>query len=217
MLFVLIIFLFIGFFILLGLIFLPFQFALYSIFNIITIPFQLIKIAFNQQLRVNHALEHATINVIESQFGCLNLSGLGKEDGFIIQGPVAPGLVEEAARVGLMRLQQGEHNLAIHKRCGTSILAANLVASVLFIYILWVSGYFGILFVLLAILAAQFLGPPLGWMIQKYITTSTEVRNMEIIRVELDSHQGGWGGLFAHPPGRYFIRTRKLSTSLLGY
>ena len=215
MLFVLIIFLVIGFFILLGLIFLPFQFALYSIFNMVTIPFQLIKIAFNKQLRVNHALEHATINVIESQFGCLNLSGLGKEDGFIIQGPVAPDLVEEAARVGLMRLKQGEHELAIHKRCGTSILAANLVASILFIYILWVSGYVGILFVLLAILAAQFLGPPLGWAIQKYMTTSTEVRNMEIIRVEFDSHPGGWGGLFSPPPGRYFVRTRRLSTSLI--
>ncbi len=210
MLFFLIILFFIGLFVLFGLIFLPFQFALYSIFNIITIPFQLVKIAFNKQLRVNHALEHATINVIESQFGCLNLAGMGKENGFILQGPVDPGLVEEAARVGLSRLQQGEHELAIHRRCGTSMLAANFVASVFFIYVLWSAGYFGILFVLLAILAAQFLGPPLGWVVQKYITTSTDVHRVEVVGVEYDSSHARLGGLFASPPGRYFVRTRKV-------
>ncbi len=212
MFFFLIIVLMLGFFILLGLIFLPFQFALYSVINMITIPFQLVKIALNKKLRINHALEHATINVIESQFGCLNLSGLGKENGFLIQGPVDPGLVEEAARVGLLRLRRGEHGLAIHRRCGTSMLAANLVASVLFIYILWNAGYFGILYVLLAILAAQFFGPPLGRVIQKYITTSTEVGSMEIIGIEREIPQAVWGGFFAPPPGRYFVRTRDRSS-----
>ncbi len=200
---------FIGFFILLGLIFLPFQFALYSIFNMITIPFQLVKIALNPQLRINHALEHATINVIESQLGCLNLTGMGQEQGFMIQGPVAPDLVEEAARVGLLKLKRGEDHLAIHRRCGTSMLAANLVASIFFIYVLWSAGYFGILFVLLAILAAYLLGTPLGWVIQKYITTSTEVDRMEIVGVERDLAYTGRGGLFAPPGRRYFVRTRK--------
>lgn len=209
MFFFFLILVFLGFFILLGLIFLPFQFALYSIFNMITIPFQLVKIALNRQLRINHALEHATINVIESQLGCLNLSGVGKEQGFMIQGPVAADLVEEAARVGLEKLKKGEDHLAIHRRCGTSMLAANLVASIFFIYVLWSAGYFGILFVLLAILAAHLLGPPLGWVIQKYVTTSTRVDRMEIVGIEWDQAIRSWGGFFAPQGGRYFVRTRK--------
>ncbi len=89
------------------------------------------------------------------------------------------------------------------------MLAANLVASIFFIYVLWSAGYFGILFVLLAILAAHLLGPPLGRVIQKYITTSTKVDRMEIVGVERDLTYTGRGGLFAPRGGRYFVRTRK--------
>jgi hypothetical protein len=196
-------------FIIVNLFFLPFQFAIYSLFNIFTIPYQLVKIAFNQRLRANHALEHATINVIEEHFGCMNIAGLGQENGFIIQGPIDPYTVEEAARAGLMRLQRGEKDLAIHRRCGTSMLAANLVSSILIIYLLWKIGYFGIFYILLALVVAQFLGPHLGRLFQKYLTTSTNVEGLEIVDVELSSvSQGFWG--FGPLPRRYFVRTRQL-------
>lgn len=197
-------------FLIVNLFFLPFQFALYSIFNIFTIPYQLVKIAFNKRLRANHALEHATINVIEEHLGCLNLAGLGQENGFIIQGPVDAYTVEKAARVGLARLRRGEKNLALHKRCGTSMLAANFISSLLVIYLLWSFGYFGIFYIILALLAAQFLGPHLGWIFQKYITTSTEVEGMEIVSVEASSMPQGYFFMLGPLPRRYFVRTRKL-------
>ncbi|MGI5823694.1 MAG: DUF6391 domain-containing protein [Dethiobacteria bacterium] len=196
-------------FIILNLFFLPFQFALYSLFNIVTIPFQLVKIAFNRRLRANHALEHATINVIEEHFGSMNLAGLGQENGFIIQGPLDPHTVEKAARIGLMRLQRGERDLAIHHRCGTSMLAANLVSSVLIIFLLWKIGYFGIFYILLALVVAQFLGPHLGRFFQKYITTSTNVAGFEIVGVETSSVSQGFLG-FGPLVRRYFVRTRQL-------
>jgi len=199
----------IALFIILNLFFLPFQFALYSLFNIVTIPFQLVKIAFNRRLRANHALEHATINVIEEHFGSMNLAGLGQENGFIIQGPIDPHTVEKAARVGLMRLQRGERELAVHHRCGTSMLAANLVSSVLIILFLWKIGYFGIFYILLALVIAQFLGPHLGRFFQKYITTSTDVEGFEIVGVETGSVSQGFLG-FGPLVRRYFVRTRRL-------
>lgn len=206
----LIFFLPVAFFLAVNLLFLPFQFALYSIFNVFTIPFQLVKIAFNKRLRANHALEHATINVIEEHLGCLNLAGLGQENGFIIQGPIDAYTVEEAARVGLLRLKSGEKSLALHKRCGTSMLAANFISSVLVIYLLWSFGYFGIFYIVLALLAAQLFGPSLGWFFQKYVTTSTDVQGMEIVTVEgsalPQSFFWGRGPL----PRRYFVRTRTL-------
>lgn len=196
-------------FFMLSLFFLPLHFGFYSIINIFTIPWQLIKIAFNNRLRANHALEHATINVIEERLGCLNLAGMGQEDGFIVQGPVDPHLLESAARIGLERLRTGETNLAIHRRCGTSMLAANLISSVLIILLLWTFGYFGIFYILLALIAAQFLGPHLGRVMQKYLTTSADVEGMEIVGVERKYENRnvflGFGSLH----GRYFIRTRK--------
>ncbi|NMB34953.1 MAG: hypothetical protein GX989_01560 [Firmicutes bacterium] len=196
-------------FLLVNLFFLPFQFAIHSFFNIFTIPYQLIKIAFNQQLRANHALEHATINVIEEHYGPLNIAGLGQEDGFIIQGPVDPYTVEEAARIGLARLREGEKDLAIHNRCGTSILAANFVSSVLVILLLWKAGYSGLFYILLALVGAQFLGPHLGRIFQKYLTTSTRIEGFEIAGVEVRSaNRGFWN--FGLQPRRYFVRTRRL-------
>jgi hypothetical protein len=192
-------------FLFVSILFLPFQFAIYSVFNIFTIPYQLFKIAFNPRLRANHALEHATINVMEEYYGCLNLSGMGEENGFVIQGAVDPNHLISAAREGLSRLKNGEKNLAIHRRCGTSMLAANLVSSILIIYFLWSIGYFGIFYILLALLIAQFFGPPLGMLLQMFVTTSTRVDNYEIAGIE--------GGAllrsgFMVPAGRrYFIRT----------
>lgn len=196
-------------FLLVNLFFLPFQFAIYSFLNIFTIPYQLVKIAFNQRLRANHALEHATINVIEEHYGCLNIAGLGQENGFIIQGPVDPYTVEEAAQIGLRRLQRGEKDLAIHSRCGTSMLAANLVSSILIIVLLWKAGYFGIFYILLALVGAQLLGPHLGRVFQKYLTTSTQVGGFEIVGVEMsDAPRTFWN--FGSLPRRYFVRTRRL-------
>lgn len=202
---------FIGFFVLLSLIFIPFQFLFSSIINIVSVPYQLIKIAFNKQLRANHALEHATINVIEERVGQLNLTGMGRENGFIIQGPLDPYLIEEAARIGLMRLKNGEANLAIHRRCGTSILAANLVTSILIIYLLWNLGFFGILYIIFALLAAQVVGPPLGYLFQKYVTTSLDVSDLEIVGIEPAPWPHWiWSGIALPVSGRYFVRTRKV-------
>lgn len=200
----------IALFFIVNLVFLPFQFAFYSIFNIFTVPFQLVKIAFNKRLRANHALEHATINVIEEHLGCLNLAGLGQENGFVIQGPVDAYTVEKAARIGLSRLLGGEKNLALHKRCGTSMLAANFISSVLVLYLLWSFGYLGFFYVVPALLAAQFFGPYLGRFFQKYVTTSLDVQGIEIVGVETTALPQRFFFSFSPLQRRFFVHTRKL-------
>jgi len=192
-------------FMLFGLILLPFQFSVYSLINLFTFPLQLFKIATNPRLRRNHALEHATINVIEQRYGPTGLSGLAQEDGFIIEGHVDPVVLDEAAREGLFRLQQGERQLAIHERCGTSMLAANFLSAVIFILLFWASDWFNFFSVLLALLVGQVLGPLLGRFMQKWVTTSPEVNGFRIAGVEI---KGGHGfSLFRLPPARFFIRT----------
>ncbi|MCG0275493.1 MAG: DUF6391 domain-containing protein, partial [Thermosediminibacteraceae bacterium] len=63
------------------------MFVFQSLFNIVTIPGQLLKIATDKRVRKNHSLEHATINVLEERYGrTLRIGGLAYSDGFSISG-----------------------------------------------------------------------------------------------------------------------------------
>ncbi len=204
-------------FLLISLIILPFHFTFYSLLNIISAPFQLIKIAFNKVLRANHALEHATINVLERKYGYQGLAGLANEKGFVIQGAVDPYHLEKAALEGLDRLRRGEYWMAIHDRCGTSILAANFMASVIFLILLWQTGMFTLLNVLVAVFLAQIIGPVTGKLFQKFITTSLEVQNLQIMGVKYKPRAAL--GILGLPvplkPREFFVQTRRASRVML--
>ena len=137
---------------------LPFQFTVNSLFHIFTIPGQIYKIATNRVLRMNHALEHATVNILERKYGYKNLAGYAENNGFYIIGATNIFHVEQAAREGLALLKRGEKELAIHRKCGTSISMVNFISSLVFIFLILVTGNFSIVNMLLAILLANLLG-----------------------------------------------------------
>jgi len=196
-------------FILFNILLLPFRFTFKSIFNLITIPLEIIKIALNKRLRQNHALEHATINILQEYYGKNRLlTGYAKEDGFYIRGPVNPNLIDEAARVGLSRLLAGESYLAIHEGCGTSIAAANFIFSVVFVVFLFRFGFFNLLNIILAMILANMIGPFSGKLMQRYLTTSADVHNVEIVDIEY-SHPQNVGIFIANIANmEFFVRTR---------
>ncbi len=200
-------------FILLSVILLPFKFAFFSLLNLIYVPVQLFKIATNKQLRVNHALEHATINVLEKEFGYVGLTGYAKESGFFIQGRVQPIHLEKAALMGLKKLRNGETHLVVHKRCGTSILAANFMAAAIFIVLLWQTGMISFFNIILAVLIAQLSGPMLGRILQESITTSTDVRNIDIVGLDYQADKAFsfLGVAFKTPPAEFFVKTKRAS------
>ncbi|MDK2871723.1 MAG: hypothetical protein PWQ16_1075 [bacterium] len=181
---------------------------MYSLYTILTVPLEIWRIATNRKLRKNHALEHATINVIEERFGPTNLAGLARVDGFYIKGFIDPILLEEAARVALLRLKRGEKDLAIHKRCGTTMAMVNFVSAVTFLLLLFLTGYLTVLNVVIALLISYILGPLLGPWVQRKLTTFADVSDMEIVGVEY----GGrgirmWGLPFFYIPTDFFVRT----------
>lgn len=161
--------------------FLPFKFTVDSLFHIFTIPSQIYKIATNPVLRKNHALEHATVNVLERKFGFKNLAGYAEDNGFYIIGADNIFLVEQAAREGLALMKSGKRELAIHDKCGTSISMVNFLSAVLFLILIFATGHFSIVNILLAILVANLVGPLLGKYVQRYFTTSTDVAEIEIV------------------------------------
>ena len=187
---------------------LPFKFTIDSLIILFKAPGQIIGIAKNELLRKNHALEHATVNVLEQNYGYQNLSGLAKENGFYINGVVSPEDVRSAAKEGLLRLQNGEKSLVVHKQCGTSMTVANLVASLIFISLLLLTGSFSLLNMLIAIIIANLLGPNLGAWVQKQFTTSYQVDNMEITGIKLLNQSQAMFGITV--PKKIYVKTSQL-------
>jgi hypothetical protein len=187
---------------------------MYSLITLITVPQQIISITRNKAIRRNHALEHATINVLEKYAGGrLPLSGLAQKNGFIISGTQTqdPDLVVEAAQEGLNLLKKGECQLAIHRNCGTSIAIANFIAALLFLIFLIQTGHFSIFTIVIALFLANLLGPYLGKFTQKYFTTSCDVEDLEIIGIEPEyRNEGSHSLLLDHMPQGYFVRTSKV-------
>ena len=192
---------------------LPLGYLLYALLNLLTVPLQILEIATNKPLRKNHALEHATINVIEERWGRRGvLSGYARENGYYIIGPVDPETLEWASHEAWERLARGEVELAIHSRCGTSIAVASFTTAVIFILLLVFTHALNIFLVILAILLGQIFGPFLGEFTQRYFTTDPDVRNIRILGVEYDlSHlYGPFGITYPARPSTFFIRTTYL-------
>ncbi len=161
----------------------PLFFYFLSLTTFISIPTQLYRLFKNKRARQNHAVEHATINVLERDYGYSHLAGLSFEDGFFIFGVEDFDLVEEAAQLGLKRLQQGEKELALHRQCGTSTGVTIFLFSLLFLLFFFFTGL--IIWFPLAFLLVFLLSPALGLLTQRFITTSLEVDDLVISGVEL--------------------------------
>ncbi len=193
-----------GTFFLLLLLLLPFKFTLDSLINLFSVPSQIYHIATNPVLRKNHALEHATVNILEQEYGYQGLAGYAEDSGFYIIGAVNIWTVEEAARRGLALLNQGFSKLAIHTRCGTSITAANFISAVIFLFLLFYTGNFSIFNMLIAIVMANLAGPLLGQLLQRYFTTSSNVREMEIVSAGYTERK------FWNSPVKVFVKTERI-------
>jgi Domain of unknown function (DUF6391) len=182
--------LFIAFFVIAFLFLLPILFSLQAVGNLFVYPGQLRAIFGNKILRRNHALEHATIAVMMEREPGRKLNGFSTDDGFFVQGVRSISEVESAAREALRRLQNGEKRLAIHRNCGTTIVAANLLAAILFLAALVLGVlYLGVggdlyLMILGSVVLAFALRVPLSLLLQRFVTTDADLENAEVGWVE---------------------------------
>jgi hypothetical protein len=180
--------LFIAFFVIAFLFLLPILFSLQAVGSLFVYPRQLRSIFGNRILRRNHALEHATIVVMMEREPGRKLNGFSTDDGFFVQGVRSISEVESAAREAMRRLQNGEKRLAIHRNCGTTIVAANLLAAVFFLVTLGFFLYFGVgnlyLMILGSLVLAFALRIPLSLILQRFVTTDADLTNAEVGWVE---------------------------------
>lgn len=188
---------------------LPFLLIFHSFLNVILVPWQMVQLAADKRMRQNHALEHATVNVIEEHYGPSSLSGFAAKNGFFINGPVVdPRFLVEAARIARNRLLRGERHLAVHPRCGTSIAAANFAFAVAFLGGLALTGRFSIVGIVFALLAAHLLARPLGALMQRTFTTDPDVADLRVMGIGYGEPQMGLNIFYPFARQSYFIHTR---------
>jgi hypothetical protein len=194
----------------------PLGFALTGFRNLLTLPLQMLQITFDMRRRRNHALEHATVNVLEQRYQArMPVGGFAEPDGFFVQGPVNAQLVLDAAKEGLQRLKAGETELALHPRCGTMIVSGQLISAITFFATLISLGNFSFLNVILSMLfslfTARLLAQPVGLFLQRTITTSTDVEGMHIDRLDAQMPQNPFTVILSgNIPVQYRIWTHEV-------
>ena len=136
-------------------------------------------------VRRNHALEHATIAVLLGKVGPnTRLVGRATTDGFYIYGNVPTEKIRESAAEALARMKGGESQLAVSPLCGTNLAVAGILAGLASLLALgnrsrWERAPNVLMAAVVAVVGAQ----PLGRIVQRYVTTSPEVQDLEIVDV----------------------------------
>ena len=191
--------LFVALFVVLFLFVLPILFSLQAVGSLFVYPRQLKAVLGNRILRRNHALEHATIVVMMKREPGRKLSGFSTDEGFYVQGVRSTQEVESAAREALRRLRGGEKGLAIHRNCGTTIVASNLLAAVFFLGSLGLGRLYMdwplYLLILGTVVLAFALRVPLSLLLQRFVTTDADLTNAEVGWVEPAAPADLKGGL----------------------
>ncbi|MDQ3589463.1 MAG: DUF6391 domain-containing protein [Actinomycetota bacterium] len=202
-------------FVVLFLFVLPILFSLQAVGGLFVYPRQLKAMFGNRILRRNHALEHATIVVMMEREPGRKLNGFSTDEGFFVQGVRSLEEVESAAREAIRRLRAGEKRLAIHRNCGTTIVAANLLTAIFFLASLALGLYLDwqlYLLILGAIVLAFVLRVPLSLLLQRFVTTDADLTNAEVGWVEPANPGDLQGGILGFLLAASTVRVRVFHT-----
>lgn len=153
------------------------------------------------ETRRNHALEHATLQILSPKYPHRPMGGHSNPTGFVILGDVDTGDLADAAMEALERLRAGERKLAIHPGCGTNFATSGVLAGSVAWYGLggegkWTKKLWRVPFILPLVVLVWELSKPLGPKLQDKVTTEAEMGAMEILSVDVIR------------PGVHRIRTR---------
>ena len=188
---------------------LPILYSLQAVGSLFVYPRQLKNMFGNKILRRNHALEHATIVVMMERSPGRKFNGFSDDDGFFVQGVRSTDEVDSAAREALRRMKAGEKGLAVHRNCGTTIVAANLLAAVFFLGAVGLGLYMNwplYLMILGGIALSLLLRVPLSLLLQRFVTTDADLTNADVGWVEparpQDMRSGFLGVLLAASSAR---------------
>ncbi|MFN2190053.1 MAG: DUF6391 domain-containing protein [Candidatus Promineifilaceae bacterium] len=151
------------------------------------------------RIRRNHALEHASINVLTERHKGFSAQGNSTPNGFNlnIYGNIAEDEVYDAVEEAFRRLKAGESRLGLHPTCGTVLLTTAGLAAISAQFVFAVEmkrqgrtklGISGLLSSLpmatMAVLISLIISKPLGMTIQKTYTVDSELRDLAITSIQ---------------------------------
>ena len=138
-----------------------------------------------RRTRRNHALEHATIHMLSRKNRRLRMAGRSSDSGFVLMGDVPTEQVEVAVEEALTRLNNGEHNWALHPNCGTNLVTSAILTTS--------AGMIGLrsgshtldrfTWTMMLMMLALIVSQPLGMSLQKHITTKAEPGDLELVNI----------------------------------
>jgi hypothetical protein len=139
-----------------------------------------------ERVRRNHALEHATLHMLEAKSPDMRAGGRASSNGFYLYGDLPDeSAVCNAANEAIQRMNQGQSDLAIHPRCGTNLVTAGVLSGALAMLGVMASGrkapwYVQLPNAILGAMVGAFLAQPLGPWMQANVTTSAEMRGARV-------------------------------------
>jgi hypothetical protein len=141
------------------------------------------------RVRRNHALEHASLQILAKKNPHQSAAGYSDTRGFWVLGDVSTDALQEAVDEALARLQAGEWQLAIHPNCGTNFVAAGMVSGSL----AWLAtlsdrdGWRGkverLPLMVTLITLGTILAQPLGLKLQQVLTTDAQVGELQVTEI----------------------------------
>ncbi len=134
-----------------------------------------------EQLRQNHALEHATIAILQEHDPGVRVIARSTNRGFKLYGTARQDQVREAVNEAMTRLRSGELSLAIAPRCGTTVAIGVLLGTVG----LWLSEFMSspkqkLMLGLATSLAIAVSSQPVGLLAQRHITTQARLGPLRV-------------------------------------
>jgi hypothetical protein len=159
-----------------------------------------------RRVQRNHALEHATINLLSQRYPKAQIFGFSGPMGFTLYSTLTAEEVIPATREALRQLRAGESELAIHENCGTNLVVTAVLttlATVLGLGPLWGGKrrFLGFLERLpQAVLlnsVALVVAKPLSRWVQATLTTDANLADTDISSFFTD-YQGGMHRVRVH-------------------
>ncbi len=146
-------------------------------------------------IRKNHALEHASINVLSTKRPNTALSGYSIDRGFWILGSVDIEDVKNSVDIAVSRMKNGESGLAIHKNCGTNLAVSALCLAGSSLLVMAGADtkqkrLDRFSWLMLADCVMLEVSRPLGLKAQKYVTTDADISKLQIVGISSQKLHG---------------------------
>jgi hypothetical protein len=143
------------------------------------------KLPLSKRLRQNHALEHATIAILQQHDPRARIIARSTSRGFRLYGTARADEVRVAADEAIRRLRGGESSLAITQRCGTTVAVGVLLGTLG----LWLSEFMRsprqkIALGIATSVAIAVSSQPVGLLAQRHITTESRLDGLRVSEVK---------------------------------